>query len=96
MVWFGNNRKEIHVHAETGSGGVGAHVKMQLLNIFTISIEDDSEKGILWLKFVEKVSLNIYYVCVVYLPPEFSARSVNSYSFFEMLMEQIYTKPQRK
>ena len=48
--WFGNNRKNIHVRAKTGSGGVGFFIKAELLNYFDVSVLDDTSKGILWLK----------------------------------------------
>jgi len=67
-------------------------VKKDLLSTFKVTIEDDSEDGILWIRFTEiGKSYNCFYVCVVYLPPEFSARSVNAHNFFDVLMEQIYT-----
>lgn len=95
--WFGNNRKHIHIRAKTGSGGVGILVKKDLLSTFKVTIGDNSEDGILWIRFTEiGKSYNCFYVCVVYLPPEFSARSVNAHNFFDVLMpvmEQIYTIP---
>ena len=45
--WFGNNRKHILIRAKTGSGGVGILVKKDLLSTFKITIEDNSEDGIL-------------------------------------------------
>ncbi|VDH89325.1 Hypothetical predicted protein [Mytilus galloprovincialis] len=59
-----------------------------------VTIENDSEDGILWVKFTNmENSSNMFYVSVVYLPPEFSARSVNAHNFFDVLMEQIYSIP---
>ena len=92
--WYGNNRKLIHTRAKTGSGGVGLLVKEELLTTFNINIEDESTDGIIWIKFVEKNNdSNKFYVSVVYLPPEFSARSTNAYEFFDTLMSQIYSIP---
>ncbi|CAG2219168.1 unnamed protein product [Mytilus edulis] len=92
--WYGNNRKLIHTRAKTGSGGVGLLVKEELLTTFNIDIEDESTDGIIWIKFVEKNNdSNKFYVSVVYLPPEFSARSTNAYEFFDTLMSQIYSIP---
>ncbi|CAG2189383.1 unnamed protein product [Mytilus edulis] len=91
---YGNNRKLIHTRAKTGSGGVGLLVKEELLTTFNIDIEDESTDGIIWIKFVEKNNdSNKFYVSVVYLPPEFSARSTNAYEFFDTLMSQIYSIP---
>lgn len=93
-IWLGNNRKQIHVRAKTGSGGVGILIKKEILNMLKVTIENDSEDGILWVKFTDiENSSNMFYVCVVYLPPEFSARSVNAHNFFDVLMEQIYSIP---
>ncbi|CAC5362699.1 unnamed protein product [Mytilus coruscus] len=95
--WFGNNRKQIHIRARTGSGGVGFLVRKDLLSTFKVTIEDDSEEGILWIKFVEiNQPSNCFYTCVIYLPPEFSSRSINAHNFFDVLMEQIYTIPNGK
>ncbi|CAG2243430.1 unnamed protein product [Mytilus edulis] len=91
---YGNNRILIHTRAKTGSGGVGLLVKEELLTTFNIDIEDESTDGIIWIKFVEKNNdSNKFYVSVVYLPPEFSARSTNAYEFFDTLMSQIYSIP---
>ena len=38
--WYGQNRTSIHVHARTGSGGVGFSVKESLLEIFNVQILD--------------------------------------------------------
>ncbi|CAC5388251.1 unnamed protein product [Mytilus coruscus] len=93
-IWLGNNRKQIHVRAKIGSGGVGILIKKEILKVLKVTIENDSEDGILWVKFTDmKNSSNMFYVCVIYLPPEFSARSVNAHNFFDVLMEQIYSIP---
>ena len=90
--WFGNNRKHIHIHAKAGSGGVGILVKKDVLSTFKVTIEDNPEDGILWIRFTEIGKwYNCFYVCVVYLSP--AARSVNAHNFFDVLMEQIYTIP---
>lgn len=92
--WFGNNRSQIHTRAKTGSGGVGLLVKDEVAKEMNISIEDATTDGIIWIKFSEKTSSdNQFYVCVTYLPPEFSARSTNVHDFFDSLMSQIYSIP---
>ena len=74
--WFGNNRNQINTRAKTGSGGVGLLVKNDVANVMNINIEDTTTDGIIWVKFTENTpSDNQFYVCVTYLPPEFSARS---------------------
>ena len=52
--WFGNNRKNIHVRARKGSGGVGVFVKNELLCTFSIEIIEQSLEGIIALKFSHK------------------------------------------
>jgi hypothetical protein len=50
--WFGNNRKDIHVNARKGSGGVGFLIKNDLLRYYRVKVLDDTEEGILWVKLV--------------------------------------------
>ena len=92
--WYGNNRKLLHVRARNGSGGVGILVKDEIHSQFDIRKVDESIDGILWLCFSERKNEdNCFFVCVVYLPPEHSARSVNIHDFFDTLMTQIHTVP---
>ena len=94
-TWFGNNRKHIHRRARTGSGGVGLLVRDSFIERYDIDIVNNEHDGIIWIKCSEKggMSNDCFYVCVVYLPPEFSARSVNAHEFFDTLMTQIYDIP---
>ncbi|CAC5421696.1 unnamed protein product [Mytilus coruscus] len=93
-MWFGRNRIGIHIRANAGSGGVGFFVRNDLMELFNVIVVEDSIDGICWLKFEDKLNLdNIFYACVVYLPPENSTRAVNVYEFLESLMTQIYTIP---
>ena len=88
--WFGNNRKHLHVRARTGSGGVGFFIKLSLLNVFNVSVLDDSVEGILWLNMVHKVTGFRLLPCVCYLPPENSSRQVDGYEFYDNLLANIY------
>lgn len=55
-------------------------VQFFLLYLIQSLIEDDSEKRILWIKFVEiKQPSDCFYTCVTNLPPHFSTRSLNGY-----------------
>lgn len=46
-----------------------------VLNDFNCIISDDSKDGVLWLCFTDKCIVDFkFYVCVVYLQPENSAR----------------------
>ncbi|CAC5390044.1 unnamed protein product [Mytilus coruscus] len=92
--WYGNNLSHIHTRAKAGSGGVGLLVKEELLCTLNINVEDKSTDEIIWVKFSDKTNnSNIFYVCVTYLTPEFSARSTNVHDFFDTLMSQIYSIP---
>ncbi|CAG2188857.1 unnamed protein product [Mytilus edulis] len=93
-TWFGHNRIGIHIRAKAGSGGVGFLVRNDLMELFNVIVVEDSIDGICWLKFEDKLNLdNIFYACVVYLPPENSTRAVNVHEFLESLMSQMYTIP---
>ncbi|VDH96507.1 Hypothetical predicted protein [Mytilus galloprovincialis] len=96
-TWFGLNRKEIHIRAKTGSGGVGILIRNDVRDEFNINIVEDNTDGIIWVKFEDKnFAHNCFYVCVIYLPPENSTRAVNIHEFFDILMTNIYTIPQGK
>lgn len=93
-LWFGNNRKHLHVRARAGSGGVGVLVKESLCNDFNISIVDSAKEGILWVNFEPTATSGArFYVCVCYLPPEGSTRNVNVHDFYDTLLSDIYTIP---
>ncbi|CAC5407386.1 unnamed protein product [Mytilus coruscus] len=63
-------------------------------SLFNVVKVDASTDGILWVQFSEINNQdNCFFVCVVYLPPEHSARSVNINDFFDTLMSKIYTIP---
>ena len=49
-TFYGHNRGDLHKRAKRGSGGVGIFVRNQLLNMFTVSILDDTVEDILWIK----------------------------------------------
>lgn len=88
--WYGNNRKQLHVRARTGSGGVGFLVKTFLLDTFNVSIFDDSNDGILWLKMQHKRNGYTLLPCVCYLPPENSSRQVDVHGYFDNLLADTY------
>ena len=67
--WFGNNRSNIHIRAKTRSGDVGFLVKNDIMGQYDVVIEDDTIKGILWLKFVSKCNKAELHTCVCNLPP---------------------------
>ena len=73
-TWFGQNRKQLHVRAKKGSGGIGFLVKHYLFETFDIQICDNSYEGILWLQMVNKQTKNCIKLCVCYLVPDFSSK----------------------
>ena len=75
--WYGNNRKNIHVRARKGSGGVGFFIRDDIANSFDVSILDNTREGVLWLKLVNKIDDTVILPCVCYLPPENSSRHVD-------------------
>ena len=92
--WFGLNRRQIHVRAKTGSGGVGLLVRNDFTEQFNVRVVDDTTDGILWVEFEDKTCNRVaFYVCVIYLPPENSTRAVNVHEFLDTLMTQVYTIP---
>lgn len=49
----------------------------------------------MWVQFQDtNRATTMFYVCVIYLPPENSTRAVNIHEFMETLMTQLYTIPQ--
>lgn len=46
-TWFGHNRRDLHLRAKTGSGGVGFLVKDALLVDFDVSVLDKEREGFL-------------------------------------------------
>ena len=88
--WYGQNRTSIHVHARTGSGGVGFLVKESLLEIFNVEILDSQCEGIFWLSLENKVTKDKWNICVCYLPPLNSSRQVDAQKFFDCLLTNIF------
>ena len=88
--WIGYIRLNLHINANTGSGGIGFFSKNDLYLDFTITVLDKSSKGILWLKFVHKRESVVFMSCVCYLPPENSSRTFDVNSFYEILTTDIY------
>lgn len=65
--WFGHNRVVLHRRAPCGSGGVGFLVRENLLEVFNISVLDNSVEGIMWLNLSAKGYDSEYNVCVCVL-----------------------------
>ncbi len=62
-VWKGQNRKDIHVNARIGNGGVRFLIKRSLLDKFDIHDIDEYD-GIYWIKLTAKRSEFVILVCV--------------------------------
>ncbi len=88
--WYGNNRVACHPRAKRGSGGVGALIKNDILQMFNVSILDNTEEDMLWLKLTSKVSEFVLCLCICYLPPKGSSRGSEGDMFFTTLTNQVY------
>ena len=88
--WYGNNRLSCHPKAKRGSGGVGALVKNEVLQLFNVSVLDNTEEDIMWLKFVHKMNDFVLCLCIGYLPPKGSSRASEGDVFFRTLTNQVY------
>jgi hypothetical protein len=89
-TFIGNNRTKLHINAKKGSGGVAFLLSNELLKDFNVSVIDNDNEGILWIKL--KCKNNFYeniIACVCYLPPENSTRRVDGQKFYENLLCQI-------
>ncbi|CAC5399804.1 unnamed protein product [Mytilus coruscus] len=89
-TWIGNNRENLHINAQRGSGGVGAFLKNDLFEFYDITTLDNSVEDILWIKVKSKSSDFILCVAVCYLPPNESSRLSDQELFFENLLQQVY------
>ena len=53
-TWIGNNRKQLHVRARAGSGGVGLLVRNDVLSDYNVTKINDLVDGIIWIRFSER------------------------------------------
>lgn len=93
-TWFGRNRKNKHVKARKGSGGVGAFIKTDILKDYDIKPAVTDMDGIMWLEFSPKnVSGECtgFSICVAYCPPVNSPHCTSNL-FFEELYNLICEK----
>ena len=81
---FGHNRKNTHINAKKGSGGVGFFVKQAFLKHYAVSRVDDNFEGILWLKFCPLNGGPEFLGCVCYLPPIESTRNIDGANFLTL------------
>lgn len=49
-IWIGSNRKNIHIKAPKGSGGVGLLIKKWMFETYDIETIDNTYEGILGVK----------------------------------------------
>ena len=89
-TWFGSNRKNIHIRAKKGSGGVGFLIKNDVMKQFSIMVEDDTIEGILWLKLSSQLNDAKLHICICYLPPIESSRNIDANDFFDNLICQMH------
>lgn len=87
-VWFGNNRKYIHVNAGSGSGGVGFLVNQEFTSSYSISIIDDKNED-----HVGRISRQTYrfiLLCMCLISSLNSSRHVDAAEFYDTLLSDIY------
>ena len=80
-----------HINARNGSGGVGFLIRSTLFNQFSITVLDNTVEDMLWIKLVDRHNKSSNYcLCVCYLPPVNSSRSVCADKYFEDLLQRVY------
>ena len=89
-TWFGNNRKQLHINARCGSGGVGILIKNSLLMEYTCDVIDSTQDGILWVILKHNLDGSCLVLCTCYLPPENSSRQKDVLAFYDSLLTGIY------
>ena len=62
-TFISHNRRHLHRRAKRGSGGVGVFVRNSLLNIFTVTVLDDSVEDILWIKLSHRENVQSENMC---------------------------------
>ena len=88
--WFGNNRKNTHIHAPTASGGVGLLVRDTFAENYKFEEIDKTYTDIIAMKFTHKISEFCFVVISGYLPPENSPWGRDAFSFFNHILQLIY------
>ena len=88
--WFSNSKTAKHKNAKRWSGGVGFLISDEITEDYNVSILNQTEEGILWLRFDKKDNSIYFCVCVCYLPPEGSSSQVNAQKFYDTLLGQYY------
>ena len=87
--WFGKNRSQLNRKAVRGSGGVGMLVKSSWCQLWSGEIVNVETEDIMWMKFVNKQTMEVLFVAVCYIPPEGSSRDVDAEERFQMLSDQV-------
>ena len=87
---FCSNRKEIHVKAPKGSGGVALLIKNEILSDFNVRVIDKEVEGILGVKLLHTESDFSFVVYSCYLAPENSVWGRKSDMYFQHLTSQLY------
>ena len=86
----GSNRKNSHIEAMKGSGGVGFLIRNTIMEHYNVMVEDDTKEGILWLKFISNLNKAELHTCVCYLLPTESSRNVDASECFDNLICQMH------
>ena len=91
--WFGQNRSQLNRKAVRGSGGVGMLVKSSLCKLWSGEIVNVEAEDIMWVKFVNKQTMEVIFVAVCYIPPEGSSCDVDAEECLQVLSDQVKKYP---
>ena len=88
-MWIGHNRKNIHINARKGSGGVEFLINNRLLKLYNIDHVDKSV-GVIKLLLRHKYNDCSIVLFGCYIPPVHSTRGRMSHEVFSYLSTHIY------
>ena len=89
-IWYGHNRKNLHVNAPKGSGGVGFLVHNTIFQRYDVNVIDQTYEGILVLKLAHRYSYFTFCIASCYLPPENSPWGRDGELFYSHILSLMY------
>ena len=87
--WFGWNRSQLNRKAVRGSGGVGMLVKSSWCQVWLGEIISVEAENIMWVKFVNKQTMEVFFVAICYIPLVGSSRDVDAEERLQVLSDQV-------
>ena len=87
--WFGWNRSQLNRKAVRGSGGVGMLVKSSWCQVWLGEIISVETEDIMWVKFVNKQTMEVLFVAVCYIPPVGSSCDADAEECLQVLSDQV-------